>query len=148
MKKALIISIGIVVVAVGGGIALFSNKATNQPIAQTPQTTIPSTNTNQDQNQNKNPSQNQNQNTGTTQEKPTTFTLAVVAQHNSRTSCYSVIRGEVYDLTNWISRHPGGAGAILGICGRDATEDFTEQHGGQDRPEATLAGFRIGSLVQ
>ncbi|HTY39739.1 MAG TPA: cytochrome b5-like heme/steroid binding domain-containing protein [Candidatus Paceibacterota bacterium] len=76
-----------------------------------------------------------------------TFTLADIAAHNSQTSCYTVVRGSVYDLTNWISQHPGGKKAILGMCGIDATEAFVKKHGGQQRPEAELATFKIGTLA-
>lgn len=32
--------------------------------------------------------------------KPTGITFAQVAEHNSRTSCWSVVNGNVYDLTS------------------------------------------------
>jgi cytochrome b involved in lipid metabolism len=78
--------------------------------------------------------------------KPGTYTLTQVATHASVTSCWSVIRGGVYDLTAWISKHPGGPQAILGICGIDATAKFDAQHGGQEKPEKALASFKIGTL--
>ena len=81
---------------------------------------------------------------------PTTnsYTLAQVATHNSQASCWSAISGKVYDLTAWISQHPGGSRAILSICGKDGTAAFTGKHGGQARPASELAGFDIGVLVQ
>ncbi len=77
-----------------------------------------------------------------------TFTLAQVAVHNNQTSCYSAINGVVYDLTSWISRHPGGAQEILGICGKDGSSAFNGQHGTQGRPASILAGFEIGTLTK
>lgn len=79
---------------------------------------------------------------------PKSFTSAEVATHNSRTSCYTSIRGNVYDVTSWIGEHPGGAQAILGLCGKDGTSTFEGKHGGQRRPENELAGFQIGVLVK
>lgn len=79
---------------------------------------------------------------------PGTYTMAQVETHNSRTSCYTVVSGNVYDVTPWISQHPGGQFAILGMCGKDATDAFTGKHGGQARPESELASFKIGTLVQ
>jgi cytochrome b involved in lipid metabolism len=76
------------------------------------------------------------------------FTLAQVATYNSQTSCYSAINGVVYDLTSWISRHPGGAREILGICGKDGSSAFNGQHGGQGRPASILSGFEIGTLAK
>ena len=83
----------------------------------------------------------------TAQPAANTFTLADVATHNSASSCYAAVSGSVYDLTSWISEHPGGTRAILGMCGRDATSAFIAQHGGQARPASELAAFQIGTLV-
>ncbi len=76
------------------------------------------------------------------------LTLAVVATHNSRTSCWTAISGSVYDLTGWIPNHPGGEAAILGLCGKDGTAAFAGKHGGDARPKTVLAGFKIGVLTQ
>lgn len=75
------------------------------------------------------------------------YTFAQVAQHDGATSCWTIIRGSIYDLTSWIANHPGGERAILGLCGEDGTEDFTERHGGQALQEAALASFKIGVLA-
>jgi cytochrome b involved in lipid metabolism len=75
-----------------------------------------------------------------------TITLARVAQHGSRTSCWSAINGNVYDLTSWIPNHPGGEQAILSICGIDGSSAYDGQHGGSSRPASILAGFKIGIL--
>lgn len=74
------------------------------------------------------------------------FTKALVAQHNTAQSCYTIVNGVVYDLTSWIKQHPGGSGAILRMCGVDGTAGFMNQHGGQGRPEAELAKYQIGTL--
>ncbi len=74
------------------------------------------------------------------------YTMAEVAKHATASSCWTAINGKVYDVTRWISRHPGGQRAILSLCGTDGSAAFNGQHGGQSRPAAELAGFRIGSL--
>jgi cytochrome b involved in lipid metabolism len=74
------------------------------------------------------------------------FTLAEVATRNTASNCWVAIRGNVYDLTRWISEHPGGPGAITQLCGKDATSQFQGQHGGQSRPLSALAGFLVGPL--
>jgi cytochrome b involved in lipid metabolism len=68
--------------------------------------------------------------------------------HADAASCYSVVNGSVYDLTNWITKHPGGQQAIKGLCGKDGTAAFTGKHGGQQKPETMLASFKIGVLAQ
>ncbi len=77
-----------------------------------------------------------------------TYTMAQVAAHASSASCYTAIRGSVYNLTNWIGQHPGGEEAILSICGRDGTDAFVNQHGGMQQQESILATFKIGTLAQ
>ncbi len=55
-----------------------------------------------------------------------TYTLSEVAQHKSKEDCWTVIDDYVYDLTEFINRHPGGD-LILQACGVDATEAFKNQ---------------------
>jgi hypothetical protein len=54
----------------------------------------------------------------------------------------------VYDLTKWISQHPGGEGAILSLCGVDGSSAFSAQHGGNGRVLQVLSSFRIGMLAK
>lgn len=77
-----------------------------------------------------------------------TFTLAQVAQHNSSASCYSVIGGSVYDLTSFVTKHPGGQSAIKSLCGVDGTSAFNAQHGGQGTPASVLIQYKIGVLAK
>lgn len=79
---------------------------------------------------------------------PGIYTMAQVETHASGSSCWTVVNGNVYDVTAWISKHPGGRGAIMGMCGRDASAAFDGQHGGQRRPEAELANYKIGVLAR
>ena len=74
------------------------------------------------------------------------ITVDDVAEHATSDDCWSIVNGNIYDLTEWISEHPGGSGPIESICGLDATQAFGNQHGGQSEPESELAGFKIGLL--
>lgn len=74
------------------------------------------------------------------------YTLGEVALHKDATSCWTAIEGKVYNLTSWIHEHPGGAKAILSICGKDGTASFNDQHGGQAKPAKELAEFLLGDL--
>ena len=69
-----------------------------------------------------------------------------VAQHATADDCWSIVNGNVYDLTQWINEHPGGSGPIESMCGVDATAAFNNQHSGQGEPEADLATFQIGTV--
>jgi len=53
-----------------------------------------------------------------------TLTPAEIAKHGSTGSCWVIISGNVYDLTRYISIHPGGAGEIIPYCGKDGTIAF------------------------
>ena len=79
--------------------------------------------------------------------EPTGYTMAMVAANNSGSSCWSVTRNDVYDLTSWISSHPGGSNAILGICGKEATSTFDARHSGQGAPESALKSYLLGPLA-
>ena len=41
--------------------------------------------------------------------------------YSSRESCWVIIKGEVYDVTDFLDDHPGGAAIILKYGGKDAT---------------------------
>jgi hypothetical protein len=74
------------------------------------------------------------------------YTMAKVKQNDSASSCWSAINGNVYNLTQWIRSHPGGASAITGLCGTDGTSAFNARHRGQGNPTSTLAGYLLGPL--
>ncbi len=79
---------------------------------------------------------------------PSGMTMSEVASHNSRMSCWAVINGSIYDLTGWIPKHPGGAGAIAQLCGTDGSAKFNAQHGGSGMVLSVLTGFKIGLLAK
>ena len=74
------------------------------------------------------------------------ITMADVEARNTQDECWTVVRGDVYDLTDWIRQHPGGARAIVNMCGTDATQAFEGQHGGNPSAENALENYRIGSV--
>lgn len=75
------------------------------------------------------------------------YTMAQVAAHSNASSCWTAINGSVYDVTGFIHQHPGGAAAILSLCGRDGSAAFNGQHGGQRRPASELASFYLAPLL-
>jgi len=93
----------------------------------------------------------QSESQATTSPAPPDATAAIsadeVALHNTAEDCWTIVNGEVYDLSSFVGRHPGGRAAISQICGRDGTELFTGQHGGQGSPERELSSLKIGVLA-
>lgn len=74
------------------------------------------------------------------------YAMSDIQAHASFENCWTVVDGDVYDLTTWISRHPGGARPIQGMCGIDSTERFTRKHGKSGAAKAALALLKVGSL--
>lgn len=76
-----------------------------------------------------------------------TISMAEVAANNTPEACWTVVDGTVYDMTGFIARHPAGAGAIIDMCGKDASGSFNGAHEGQGEPEEWLAVFQIGTVA-
>ncbi|KAI9788007.1 MAG: hypothetical protein M1816_007311 [Peltula sp. TS41687] len=51
-----------------------------------------------------------------------------IRQHASRESCWVIIHGRAYDVTDFLPEHPGGSKIILKYAGRDATEAYEPIH--------------------
>ena len=76
------------------------------------------------------------------------YTMEKVKANGTSSSCWTVISGNVYDLTKWIGSHPGGSGAITSLCGTDGTSGFMAMHRNQSKPESRLAGYLLGALTR
>ncbi|OAQ81839.1 mitochondrial cytochrome b2 [Purpureocillium lilacinum] len=81
------------------------------------------------------------------------FDAAEVAKHNTPDSCWVILYGNVYDVTDFLTSHPGGSKIILKLAGKDATEDYDPVHppGTLEenlRPEAKLGQVNPDSLVK
>jgi len=77
------------------------------------------------------------------------FTAAEVAQHKSVTDCWLIISGRVYDVTEFLSRHPAGGKIIQMHGGRDCTSAFLDVHAEayltQFLPPSALKGVLAGT---
>jgi cytochrome b involved in lipid metabolism len=61
--------------------------------------------------------------------------------HDNQNDCWLLISGKIYDVTNYISSHPGGANEIIKYCGTDATKAFVskDKKNPQDHSAAAYA---------
>jgi cytochrome b involved in lipid metabolism len=75
------------------------------------------------------------------------FTWQDVAAHNTPASQWVIIRGVVYDVTEWADRHPGGAELIQLHAGRECTDTFDSYHPFSQRADKILSKYAIGKLV-
>lgn len=83
---------------------------------------------------------------------PETFTLAEVATHNSENDCWTIIDENVYDITTYVPRHPGGD-EILRACGANGSSLFNERTTddgetvGSGTPHSSSAQSQLSSLL-
>lgn len=86
------------------------------------------------------------------------YTKEVVAAHNTAEDCWTIISGDVYNISEYVSDHPGGK-EIQRACGIDGTSLFTSRQtsdgqkvgsgtGHSSTAENILIQYRIGSLGQ
>lgn len=134
MNKSVIGVLAVVVIAVIAGVFILSSGEGSGP-----DTTNTSPSTSQETG---------TSNTSGEATEPTsqTYTLDDVAQHGKASDCYTAIDGNVYDLTDYISKHPGGFG-IVELCGIDGTADFERQHGQTPEAKQQLSTLLIGELA-
>jgi len=72
------------------------------------------------------------------------FTQEEIAQHNSKDSLWMIIKGNVYDITEYVRSHPGGERALLKFAGKDGTENV--QYHSSRMLEILNSSYFIGKL--
>ena len=75
-----------------------------------------------------------------------TLNLALVAQHSTASDCWTIVNGNVYNVTAWIAPHKGGSGPIMAMCGIDASAAYNGTHGTASKPASTLNTFKVGAV--
>lgn len=75
------------------------------------------------------------------------YSLMEVREHSIASDCWIVIYDHVYDVTSFLSEHPGGEYIILEWAGRDATLAFRGTRHGKDSYES-LSKYLIGVLPE
>jgi cytochrome b involved in lipid metabolism len=79
------------------------------------------------------------------------FIFEEISKHNTENDCWLIIHGKVYDVTNYVSSHPGGKTIIEG-CGKDATNLFETRPMGSGtshskKAREKLENFYIGEFI-
>jgi salicylate hydroxylase len=72
-------------------------------------------------------------------------TRAEVSEHSTFEDCWVIIRGKVYDISEWKDHHPGGPFVARMHAGKDATGEFGDFH--SKMAERHMAHFCVGELV-
>mmetsp|Transcript_8631 Transcript_8631/g.18948 ORF Transcript_8631/g.18948 Transcript_8631/m.18948 type:complete len:559 (-) Transcript_8631:291-1967(-) len=56
------------------------------------------------------------------------FTTEEVAKHNARDDLWIIVDERVYDVTNYVDKHPGGWLPMVDMAGKDCTDVFANYH--------------------
>jgi cytochrome b involved in lipid metabolism len=77
------------------------------------------------------------------------YSAAEVAKHDGGDSCWLIIDDKVYDVSDYLYQHPGGAGVIFPYCGDDGSDGMHTKGYGSEHSEAAwreLKQYLIGEL--
>ena len=55
------------------------------------------------------------------------FSVEEVQRHNTEIDAWIIHRGKVYDLSEFLERHPGGKDILLAYAGQDVTTLMTQE---------------------
>lgn len=66
------------------------------------------------------------------------YSIKEVTKHNKESDCWLIINNQVYDVTKFITTHPGGR-AILEGCGKQATNLYQTRPMGSNTPHSKKA---------
>ncbi|XP_062849494.1 acyl-CoA 6-desaturase [Trichomycterus rosablanca] len=75
------------------------------------------------------------------------YTWEEVQKHNHKGDQWVVIERKVYNVSNWVKRHPGGCRVLGHYAGEDATEAFTAFHPDQRYVKKFLRPLLVGELA-
>lgn len=83
------------------------------------------------------------------QTTPSKYTAAEVATHSTVNSAWVILDNNVYDVTQFIAKHPGGAQKLLDLAGTDISERFSKVDSHDKawlRIENLLPSMKIGFI--
>ncbi|CAG9315852.1 unnamed protein product [Blepharisma stoltei] len=80
------------------------------------------------------------------EKEPKTVGRNEVAKHNKKQDCWTILNGKVYNITSFISSHPGGD-IIMQCAGTDGTQLFNRYHGYLN-PDDHVGRSLVGNLSQ
>ncbi|CCG84714.1 protein of unknown function [Taphrina deformans PYCC 5710] len=71
---------------------------------------------------------------------------AEIKKHNTADSCWVVVNGAVWDMTDFLAAHPGGMDAVLRVAGTDASKVFNPIHPSDTLKEGLQPQNCLGEL--
>ncbi|XP_044175764.1 acyl-lipid (8-3)-desaturase-like [Acropora millepora] len=76
-----------------------------------------------------------------------TFTWEELSSLNQKHNAHVAVRGKVYDVSQFLSRHPGGSEILIMAAGKDVTIPFECYHTFSDIAFKTLDKYYVGDLI-
>ncbi|KAJ5118487.1 Cytochrome b5 [Penicillium atrosanguineum] len=73
------------------------------------------------------------------------YSMKDVAAHKSKTDMWIVIHGQVFDITEYLHDHPGGADVLIETAGTDATAEYEDVGHSEDAREI-MQPYLVGVL--
>ena len=74
------------------------------------------------------------------------YTKEEVLVHNNENDCWIIINNKVYNITNYLTMHPGGKKILLQCAGKDVTEYFKDiRH--SNKAYKQLENYYIGNIL-
>jgi sulfite reductase alpha subunit-like flavoprotein len=81
------------------------------------------------------------------EERPREIDVTELVRHNDDESGYWMsIHDDVFDMTEFIRLHPGGARVLIGYCGLDGTEGYERTHANRSEIDAMRQMYAIGKV--
>ncbi len=77
--------------------------------------------------------------------KIATYKLKEVRKHKKSTDCWTVVSGNVYDITPLIEKYPVGASLLKSMCGIDSTKKFNRENEDSGMTDQ-IEEYKIGEL--
>jgi cytochrome b involved in lipid metabolism len=74
------------------------------------------------------------------------ITVAELAEHSSQFDCWTAYNGKVYNISQYLAYHPGGAKQLMLGAGKDCTDLFNKYHRWVNT-ESILAKCVVGVLL-
>jgi len=75
------------------------------------------------------------------------FTWEELVSLNEKHNAHVAVRGKVYDVSRFLTHHPGGQDVLLMAAGRDVTVVFESYHGFSSIAPKMLQKYYVGDLV-
>jgi fatty acid desaturase len=66
--------------------------------------------------------------------------------HNTKEDCWVILFNQVYDISDFVKKHPGGTEILLSRAGEDASSFFQTRHGIKSPYLKHLEKYKIGEL--